>query len=84
MTSEAAAAGDTVIPVSLPVIVAVFVSVAVIDWLPAVSSVAGEEWCRLTEVSVVFAGSDGLGVAAGELHGAGVAGGDVAIRVLRR
>ena len=59
MTSEAAAAGDTAIPASLPVIVAVFVSVAVIDWLPAVSRVA--EKVAFPEVRVALAGRTALG-----------------------
>ena len=39
-----AAAGLTVMPVSLPVTEPVAVSVAVIDWLPAVSSVTLKEY----------------------------------------
>ena len=78
-----AAAGLTVMPVCVPVIEPVAVSVAVIDWVPAVFSVTLKVCtpCVAGDEGVV-GGQDRLAVAAGEVDGAGVAGGGVAEGVL--
>ena len=57
-----AAAAFTVMPVSLPVMVEVLVSVAVIDCVPAVSSVAVKvDWPSSAVVKVKLAGRTALG-----------------------
>ena len=77
----AAEAGLTVIPVWLPVIELVTVSVAVIVWLPAVLNVALK--VAVPAVRVVVGRQDGLRVGAREVDRAGVAGGGVPERVER-
>ena len=55
----------------------VAVSVAVIDWVPAVLSVAVNVHARVAGGEGVVGRQDGLGVAAGEVDRAGVAGGEL-------
>ena len=78
--SDVAAAAWTLIPDSVPVMLDVFMSVAVIDCVPAVLSVTVKR-----KRALIVGGEGGigrearLGVGAGELDRAGVAGGHVAI-----
>ena len=62
---------------------AVAVSVAVIDWVPAVSSVTAKRMRPASAAAKVYAGrQDGVRVAAGQGHRAGVTGRHVAIRIV--
>ena len=85
IVSVFAAAACTAIPDSVPVMLDVTVSVAVIDCVPAVSSVT-EKLCVPASArgERVARRQDGVRVAAGQRHRAGVAGRHVAIRVVGR
>ena len=78
-----AAAGLTVMSLSVPVMVAVTVSVAVIDWVPGRLERDREGMrARVAGGEGVVGRQDGLAVAAGEVDRAGVAGGHVAVGVV--
>ena len=77
-----AAAALTLMLLLVPVIVLLAVSVAVSVWLPAVFERGAERAGAVGQRAV--GGQDGLAVAAGEVDRAGVAGGRVVERVLRR
>ena len=67
-TNWLAAAGLTLIPESVPVMATFVVSVAVIDWLPAVLSVTVNVYVPSSaDVKVKVRRQSGLNVAAGEL-----------------
>ena len=75
MTSRLAAAGLTTIPDVVPVVAKVTVSVAVIDFVPAVFSVDGEGVNAVVRGRERVVGrQDRQGVGAGEVDGAEVAG----------
>ena len=80
-----AAAACTAIPDSLPFMLDVAVSVAVIDCVPDVSSVT-EKLCvpASRRRERVVRGQHGMRIAAGQRHRAGVAGRHVAVRVVGR
>ena len=74
--------GLTTMALWLPVIEAVTVSVAVTDRVPAVLRVTLKTWPRVGGREGVVRRQDGRGIGAGEVDGAGVAGGGVAVGVL--
>ena len=84
IVSVFAAAACTVIPDSVPVMLDVTVSVAVIDCVPAVSSVTAKVCVPVGAGKVKLDGRTALRVAAGQGHRAGVAGRHVAIGVVGR
>ena len=72
----------TLMPVRLPLMLDEEVSVAVIDWLPLVLSVTVKHVHAMVAAGERVVGGQASGViAAGELHGAHIAGGDVAVSV---